>query len=84
MEGKGNIYERAWALVKTAYNSAAKHITELMAKGITTVEDIENLTQQLNKLYGYANQSIDIDSDRASLDKLTLNINSLATVLFQM
>ena len=25
-----------------------KHITELMAKGITTVEDIENLTEQLN------------------------------------
>ena len=31
-QGKGSVYERAWALVKTAYSSTAKHITELMAK----------------------------------------------------
>ena len=81
-QGKGSVYERAWALVKTSYSNTAKHITELMAKGITTVEDIEYLTEQLNKLYEFANQSIDVNSDRTSLDKLTFNINSLATVLF--
>ena len=65
-----------------SYNNTVRRLVELVSKGVTTVEDVAALTDILNKLYEFAGQTIDLNSDRAALDKLTQRIDSLATALF--
>ena len=76
------VYEKQWFKVKAAYNNTVRRLVELVSKGVTTVEDVAALTDILNKLYEFAGQTIDLNSDRAALDKLTQRIDSLATALF--
>jgi hypothetical protein len=60
------VYEKQWFKVKTAYNNTVRRLVELVSKGVTTVEDVAALTDILNKLYEFAAQTIDLNSDRAA------------------